>query len=80
MNNGAQSDVRALVITGYGLNCQKETACALNQAGARTDLVHLKDLMKEDRRLTDYHILAFIGGFSFGDHIGAGTVFANRLR
>ncbi len=31
-------------------------------------------------RLADYQILAFIGGFAFGDHLGAGFVFANKIR
>mgnify|MGYP003866152635 CR=1 FL=1 len=71
---------RALIITGYGLNCENETACAFRQVGAEVDLVHLKDLLSGMTRLESYHILAFIGGFSFGDHLGAGTVFANRLK
>lgn len=74
------TQVRALIITGYGLNCERETACAFRQAGAQADPVHLKDILSGERSLSDYHILAFIGGFSFGDHLGAGTVFANRVR
>lgn len=74
------TQVRALIITGYGLNCERETACAFRQAGAQADQVHLKDILSGERSLEEYHILAFIGGFSFGDHLGAGTVFANRVR
>ena len=76
----AAGAVRALVITGYGLNCEVETACALETAGAAVDQVHLSDILQGLCRLADYHVLAFIGGFAFGDHIGAGTVFANRWR
>lgn len=72
--------VKALVITGFGLNCERETACALRAAGAETDMVHLNDILAGTRALDEFHMLAFIGGFSFGDHIGAGTVFANRLK
>lgn len=72
--------VKALVITGFGLNCEAETACALESAGATVDSIHLNDIVAGESRLGDYHLLAFIGGFSFGDHLGAGTVFANRLR
>lgn len=78
--NGTTPDVRALIITGLGLNCEKETSCALRLAGAVPEMVHLSDILAEECSLADYHILAFIGGFSFGDHIGAGTVFANRLK
>ena len=31
-------------------------------------------------RLADYRIVTFVGGFAFGDHLGAGFVFANRIR
>ena len=32
------------------------------------------------RKLSDYSIVAFVGGFAFGDHLGAGFVFANKIR
>jgi len=72
--------VRALIITGFGLNCEQETACALRTAGAGVEKIHLNDILNGHRDLDEFHILAFVGGFSFGDHIGAGTVFANRIR
>lgn len=72
--------VNTLVITGYGLNCEKETACAFEQAGSVVDQIHLNDILENPAVLSKYHILAFIGGFSFGDHIGAGTVFSNRIK
>jgi len=75
-----KSRVKALVITGFGLNCERETAAAFQAVGASAEKVHLNDLLDGRRRLDEFQILAFIGGFSFGDHIGAGTVFANRLK
>ncbi len=72
--------VRVLIITGFGLNCEVETAAAFRAAGASPRQVHLNDLIANSDQLRDYQILAFIGGFSFGDHLGAGTVFANRLK
>jgi phosphoribosylformylglycinamidine synthase len=78
----ARRDVRVLVITGLGLNCEAETAAGFRLAGASPELVHLLDLLERPAgsRLQGYGIVAFIGGFSFGDHLGAGTVFANKLR
>jgi phosphoribosylformylglycinamidine synthase subunit PurQ / glutaminase len=77
----SEADVRALVITGFGLNCEAETAHAFAMAGARCTQVHLNDLLTGDGPSLDaFHVLAFIGGFSFGDHLGAGAVFANRVR
>jgi phosphoribosylformylglycinamidine synthase len=76
----SEADVRALVITGFGLNCEAETSRAFELAGARAEQVHLNDLLAGLRSLEEFHVLAFIGGFAFGDHLGAGTVFANRVR
>jgi phosphoribosylformylglycinamidine synthase len=72
--------VTTLIITGFGLNCEKETAKAFEMHGADTKLVHLNDLLAKNVKLEDFQILAFIGGFSFGDHLGAGTVFANKIK
>ncbi len=72
--------VKALIITGFGLNCEKETSKAFEYVGAEPEQVHLNDLIDGKKELKDYHILAFIGGFSFGDHLGAGTVFANKIK
>ena len=74
------SKAPVLIITGYGLNCEAESRHAWELAGARVDLVHLSDLLERPRHLHDAGALMFIGGFSFGDHMGSGLVFANRLR
>lgn len=69
-----------LILTGYGLNCEAESRFAWERAGAEPRLLHLNDLLAEPARLHDCAGLMFIGGFSFGDHMGSGLVFANRLR
>ena len=75
-----RSEVKALVITGFGLNCEKETAAACKLAGATPEQIHLNELLYGRRKLDEFHFLTFIGGFSFGDHLGSGTVFANRVK
>jgi phosphoribosylformylglycinamidine synthase len=76
------SEPRVLILTGLGLNCEAETEAAFAMAGARPEKVHLLDLLdgSATRKLADYPLLAFIGGFAFGDHLGAGAVFANKIR
>jgi phosphoribosylformylglycinamidine synthase len=75
-------EIRVLVLTGLGLNCEAETEAAFHLVGAAPERVHLLDLLDGSARLRlpDYPVLAFIGGFAFGDHLGAGFVFANKIR
>ncbi len=70
----------ALILTGFGINCDYETQFAFELAGARADRVHLNDLIADKQRLDQYNILAIPGGFSFGDDIASGRVLANRVR
>jgi phosphoribosylformylglycinamidine synthase len=72
--------VRALVLTGFGINCDGETRSALNRAGAKADRVHLNDIIDAPDMLDDFQILAVPGGFSFGDDVASGKILANRLR
>jgi phosphoribosylformylglycinamidine synthase subunit PurQ / glutaminase len=71
---------KALVLYGYGLNCDYETAFALNQAGAQALRVHTTDLLENPQILWNYHLLAVPGGFSWGDEHGAGVILALRLK
>ena len=76
-----RSRVRVLILTGLGFNCEAETEAGFRMAGADPRRVHLLDVLRDDGpRLADFHVLVFIGGFAFGDHLGAGFVFANKIR
>ena len=79
-SKGMGRRVNVVILTGFGLNCEKETAIGFTSCGAVARLIHLNDFLTHPNQIHDYHILAFIGGFSFGDHLGAGTVLANRLK
>lgn len=74
------SRINALVLTGYGLNCDMETAYAFEQAGATARRVHINALIDGSVALGDFQIMAFIGGFSWGDDHGAGVIQAVRMR
>jgi len=71
---------KTLILTGYGINCDEETKFAFEKAGSRADLVHINDLIENSKRLSRYQILAFPGGFSYGDDTGAGNALANKVR
>ncbi len=72
--------IKVLVLTGYGINAEKELAYAFKLAGGISDIVHLEDVISNKNILKKYQILAFPGGFSFGDHIASGKVFANIVK
>jgi phosphoribosylformylglycinamidine synthase subunit PurQ / glutaminase len=71
---------RALVLRTAGINCDGETVRALEMAGARVDLLHLKQVLAEPARFDDYGLLVIPGGFSHGDDVAAGRVFGLELR
>jgi phosphoribosylformylglycinamidine synthase len=72
--------VKVCVIRTAGTNCDKETAFAFAKAGAEPEFVHINNLVEGVNNLSDYKILALPGGFSYGDDIASGKVFANELR
>ncbi len=69
-----------LVLTGYGINCEEETAFAFNTAGSSSEIVHINDLIENSKILDDFQILVFPGGFSYGDDTGSGKALANRMK
>ncbi|MEA3229731.1 MAG: phosphoribosylformylglycinamidine synthase I [archaeon] len=71
---------KAIILSGYGINCEKETKEAFELAGASADIVHVNDLIKKEKKLEDYHIFTIPGGFSYGDDTGSGNALANKLR
>ena len=71
---------KTLVLSGYGLNCEKETAHCCQKSGGNVEIIHTSDLIQGKIRLEDYQFLIFIGGFLDGDNLGAGRVGANRFK
>lgn len=73
--------VKAIVLTGYGTNCENEMAHACRLGGADlVDIVHISELIYGDCSLDDYHFLNLPGGFLDGDDLGAGQAGAHRMK
>ncbi len=70
---------RVLVLRAAGTNCDVETAYAWQLAGAEADRVHINALVARPQMLRQYQVLTVPGGFSYGDDIAAGRIFANQL-
>ncbi len=70
---------RALILRTAGSNCDAETAHAFDLVGAQSVPLHLNRLLENSRQLDEFQLLAIPGGFSYGDDIAAGRIFANQL-
>jgi len=75
-----ENPVRAGVLVAAGTNCDRETMRAFRAAGAEAERLHIRSLVDDPDLLDRYRILSIPGGFSYGDDLGAGTIFGNELR
>ena len=79
---------RVLILTGRGIDCGDETKFAFESAGAETDKVHIDDLIKGNKKLKEYQILALPIEDSYDAEIngvdiyGAGTksLIVNKIK
>lgn len=77
------TDPKVLVLEGYGINCGRETKRAFELAGLpeeNVDRIHINDIVSGEIDLGKFQILAFPGGFSYGDDTGSGKALANKIR
>jgi phosphoribosylformylglycinamidine synthase subunit PurQ / glutaminase len=69
----------SLILRAAGTNCDGETGYAFQLAGANSQLLHINRLLENPLLLEQFQILAFPGGFSYGDDIAAGKILANQI-
>jgi phosphoribosylformylglycinamidine synthase len=73
-------ELKALVITAPGINCDGELAHAFEAAGARAERVLLSTLARDPSRIARADLIGLPGGFSFGDDIAAGRIMGALMR
>jgi phosphoribosylformylglycinamidine synthase len=71
---------KTLILRTAGVNCDGETAHAFELAGATAEFLHVNQLLQQPQLMSQYQLLAIPGGFSYGDDIAAGRIFANQIR
>ncbi|MCG8349746.1 MAG: phosphoribosylformylglycinamidine synthase I [Chloroflexales bacterium] len=71
--------VQALILRAPGINRDADAAAACELAGAVAERVHVNRLAEGSLQLRDYGLLVVPGGFSYGDHLGAGKLLAVDL-
>ncbi|MFQ5552137.1 MAG: phosphoribosylformylglycinamidine synthase subunit PurQ [Thermoplasmata archaeon] len=79
-----REETKVCILTVEGTNCEDETLYAFASLGANPELVHLNQMVRESpglhRVLEDYQVLVLPGGFSSGDYVRAGAIWASRMR
>lgn len=80
------SDIRVCILRIEGTNCESEMYQSFARLGAKPEYVHLNQLVspavpaQRRRHLGDYDILMIPGGFSSGDYVRAGAIWAARMK
>ena len=69
-----------LILRAPGTNCDLETAFAFQQAGGKTELVHINRLLENPGLFERFQILCIPGGFSYGDDVAAGRILGNQIQ
>ncbi|MDG7056320.1 MAG: phosphoribosylformylglycinamidine synthase subunit PurQ [Wolbachia endosymbiont of Meromenopon meropis] len=79
--------MKIIVLSGYGLNCEKETAFAFIECSRKlgifnlkVKIIHINEIIDNPDEMKSSDILAIPGGFSYGDYTGAGNAFALRIK
>lgn len=62
-----------------GTNNETEVFFSVRRSGGDPDYVHVSDIAAGRKAISDYDALIVPGGFSAGDYIRAGVIFAARL-
>jgi len=73
-----REEVRVCILRVGGTNCDAETQRAFSSSGMNAEVVHFNQLAKQGTLLS-YDVLAIPGGFSHGDYVRAGAIWAKQL-
>ncbi|MBC7454366.1 MAG: phosphoribosylformylglycinamidine synthase, partial [Massilia sp.] len=77
INTGARP--RVAILREQGVNSHIETAFVMHQAGFAAIDVHMSDLIAGRVKLADFQGVIAVGGFSYGDVLGAGEGWAKTI-
>ena len=70
---------RVAILREQGVNSHIETAYVMHQAGFTAVDVHMSDLIAGRAKLDDFQGVIAVGGFSYGDVLGAGEGWAKTI-
>lgn len=70
---------RVAILREQGVNSHVETAYVMHKSGFTAVDVHMSDLISGRARLADFSGVMAVGGFSYGDVLGAGEGWAKTI-
>ena len=71
-------EINVCILRVGGTNCDAETKRALEDLGTNAEIVHLNTIVAK-KNLLDYAALILPGGFSYGDYVRAGAIWAKGI-
>ncbi len=71
-------EIRVCIMRTGGTNCDAETKRAFEDLGVKAEIIHLNEIVKRGN-LLNYNALVFPGGFSYGDYVRAGAIWAKGI-
>jgi phosphoribosylformylglycinamidine synthase I len=73
-----REEIRVCILRAAGTNCDAETKRACENSGLTAEIVHLNQLARNSN-LLEYQMLIIPGGFSHGDYVRAGAIWAKQI-
>ena len=73
-----REEINVLIVRVGGTNCDLETKRAFEASNMNAKIVHFNQLYNEID-LFDYDVFVIPGGFSYGDYVRAGAIWAKQL-
>jgi phosphoribosylformylglycinamidine synthase I len=70
-----REEIKICVLRVGGTNCDSETKRSFQELGAKAEIVHVNEMIRK-RSMRNYDALVFPGGFSYGDYVRAGAIWA----
>lgn len=73
-----KEEISVCILRVGGTNCDAETKRAFDDLGVKAKIVHLNAII-EKGNLLNYSALVIPGGFSYGDYVRAGAIWAKEV-
>ncbi len=74
-----REEMRVCILRVGGTNCDAETKRSFEELGVKAEILHINEMVKR-RSLLKYDVLVFPGGFSYGDYVRAGALWAKSIQ